>query len=664
MGDNEDRQDGIGITLAKRALKYYKSIGIVTIASVTAIFIIGIIFLIILTSSQKIPDLEKLKKSTYMSLEPTALALKEIPSDQMEIFREGQKNYNIPWTVLAAVSKNRTKFGKEIYRNTYGVFGLDSVWWSGPGSKKYSLDPEGNIANKGNGKNEYDIPDNLDDIDAAYAACEQPRPYPNPPGTLWTRSDAYWSEPSPPANTTSSTAGTSSNTTVSANNTSSTPVVRLASTTSTSTSGTSSKPKPCNIPAPVYTADPKDDRDATMAVAKYLVDHNFSEDPRGALQDLLGRRVVANIVIIQATKYGVLVDASTLPNMSFEDNQIPAKYIPIYQAAAEKFNVPWTLLAAHHRVETRFSTHRPMVSSAGAEGHMQFMPCTWVGWSAPGCKGSNGKGDIPSADKTSPEAISRYGGYGLDANGDGKADMWNIEDAIYSAASYLSRNGASSGDLRKAIYAYNHSETYIQNVLYFKNTYDNGYVAVDENSGFNGTSNPYIIWPVDQSKSTLSSPYYYRFHPVDLVYKWHRGIDIARSNRSAPSPSIMAIADGRVVWSDVGFAGSGYGGLGNSVAIDHGNGIYSLYAHMVPGSVRVQAGQNVRQGDILGTMGMSGKVSGIHLHFEIHIGSPKHIEGSTMFLNPQCVYKALSGNQSGDWRSTLNSLGADRLQKC
>ena len=56
------------------------------------------------------------------------------------------------------------------------------------------------------------------------------------------------------------------------------------------------------------------------------------------------------------------------------ESEIPAEYIPIYQAAAEKYGVPWNLLAAVHRIETRFSTLDPMISSVGAEGHLQVRP--------------------------------------------------------------------------------------------------------------------------------------------------------------------------------------------------------------------------------------------------------------------------------------------------
>lgn len=104
-------------------------------------------------------------------------------------------------------------------------------------------------------------------------------------------------------------------------------------------------------------------------------------------------------------------------------------YINLYKAAAERYGIDWALLAAVHDVETSFSTHPTMVSSAGALGPMQFMPGTWA-----------------------------Y--YGVDADGDGKADPFSLADAIYSAANYLSASGAAEGNIKQALFAYNHSIDY------------------------------------------------------------------------------------------------------------------------------------------------------------------------------------------------------------
>nr|WP_280518516.1 lytic transglycosylase domain-containing protein [Lederbergia wuyishanensis] len=155
-----------------------------------------------------------------------------------------------------------------------------------------------------------------------------------------------------------------------------------------------------------------------------------------------------------------------------ERSIIPEEFIPIYYSAEEKFGVPWYLLAAIHRVETIFSSMDPMLSPVGAEGHMQFMPCTFVGWSHPTCS-DLGQGEIPEEDKMNPEIIKKYNGYGIDANGDGKADPWDIEDAIYSAANFLSKSGAADGEIRKAIFAYNHSDKYVDDVMHYVNLYKN-----------------------------------------------------------------------------------------------------------------------------------------------------------------------------------------------
>ena len=162
------------------------------------------------------------------------------------------------------------------------------------------------------------------------------------------------------------------------------------------------------------------------------------------------------------------------------DLPIPVEYIPIYKAAAETYGIHWPLLAAHHRIETRFSTMKTDISPVGAEGPMQFMPCTFVGWSHPTCV-DLGKGDISKEEKTSPTVIAKYGGYGVDGNGDGIADPFNMYDAIYSAANYLSRAGAKEGKLTQAVFQYNRSNEYVADVLYYYelySSYENELVAL------------------------------------------------------------------------------------------------------------------------------------------------------------------------------------------
>jgi murein DD-endopeptidase MepM/ murein hydrolase activator NlpD len=118
-----------------------------------------------------------------------------------------------------------------------------------------------------------------------------------------------------------------------------------------------------------------------------------------------------------------------------------AELQPIWQAAGNAYGVPWSVLAAINKVESNFGQNMGP-SSAGAIGWMQFMPDTWARW-------------------------------GLDANGDGIADPWNPEDAIYSAARYLAATGASS-DLAGAVFSYNHAQWYVDEVLQLAQQLDSG----------------------------------------------------------------------------------------------------------------------------------------------------------------------------------------------
>jgi hypothetical protein len=124
--------------------------------------------------------------------------------------------------------------------------------------------------------------------------------------------------------------------------------------------------------------------------------------------------------------------ATGVPNFIIRKFRVPPFLLPIYQAAGIEYGVRWEVLAAINEIETDYGRNLN-VSSAGALGWMQFMPSTWQM-------------------------------YGTDANKDGRKDPYNPVDAIFAAARYLKAAGYEQ-DVRRAIFAYNHADWYVDSVL-------------------------------------------------------------------------------------------------------------------------------------------------------------------------------------------------------
>ncbi|WP_133208125.1 lytic transglycosylase domain-containing protein [Exiguobacterium acetylicum] len=163
---------------------------------------------------------------------------------------------------------------------------------------------------------------------------------------------------------------------------------------------------------------------------------------------------------------------------------VPAENIDIYEQAAARYGIDWKLLASIHRVETIFSNSSAMQSSVGAIGPFQFMPKTWVGW---GYEGGTSLGDIEhdGIDVTDPEAIEKYGGLGVDADGDGKADPTSLVDSAHTAAKYLNQHDVEETSdrdtLATALFEYNRSEQYVSDVLAQYDRYQQHVEAIDAN---------------------------------------------------------------------------------------------------------------------------------------------------------------------------------------
>jgi hypothetical protein len=152
--------------------------------------------------------------------------------------------------------------------------------------------------------------------------------------------------------------------------------------------------------------------------------------------------LLAGVAAIGGASFGVQPGLSEAPSeavSALAEREIPPLYLRLYQQAAQRYGLDWAILAGigkvecdHGRDPSPSCTQEGAVNSAGAGGPMQFIASTWAR-------------------------------YGVDADGDGRADRWDPADAIYAAANYLRASGAP-GDYEQAIYAYNHASWYVAEV--------------------------------------------------------------------------------------------------------------------------------------------------------------------------------------------------------
>ena len=141
---------------------------------------------------------------------------------------------------------------------------------------------------------------------------------------------------------------------------------------------------------------------------------------------------------------------------------------------------------------------------------------------------------------------------------------------------------------------------------------------IDRLSSSGGVAPNQLSWPV--TTGYVSSGYKWR--RLGGTTSFHGAIDIA-ANRGTP---IKAAAGGVVILARY------YGLAGNTVFIDHGGGMTTLYFHM--DRILVNVGQTVVTGDQIGTVGNTGRSTGPHLHFEVRLKNPSSANCSLPYLDP------------------------------
>jgi murein DD-endopeptidase MepM/ murein hydrolase activator NlpD len=119
------------------------------------------------------------------------------------------------------------------------------------------------------------------------------------------------------------------------------------------------------------------------------------------------------------------------------------------------------------------------------------------------------------------------------------------------------------------------------------------------------------IWPIRGGVGHITQRFGVGPDPFTGMAHMHTGYDISTFRQGDP---VVATADGQIAL--IAYEPNGFG---NYIIMRHQHGFYTRYAHML--SFRVEAGQQVKQGEVIGYVGNTGRSTGPHLHYEVHIGS-------------------------------------------
>jgi murein DD-endopeptidase MepM/ murein hydrolase activator NlpD len=241
----------------------------------------------------------------------------------------------------------------------------------------------------------------------------------------------------------------------------------------------------------------------------------------------------------------------------------PPRLVAIYKRAGERYGIPWPVLASINAIETDYGRDL-RTSPAGAVGWMQFEPATWRA-------------------------------YAVSAGGTGRPDPYDPADAIFTAARFLAANGAP-GDLRGAIYAYNHDDWYVDAVL--------RQAAIISAARTPAASDGYAL-------------------PLDLRYmaslgRTDDGVDLEAAPDGA---SVYSVTPGVVtaVASDPGGFGPAYPVIRATAGPLSGRFIY--YGHVA--ACLVSVGDTVSAGEPIAVVGHTGDAAALgHGHLEIGFSGP------------------------------------------
>ncbi|HDR9250688.1 M23 family metallopeptidase [Burkholderia vietnamiensis] len=149
----------------------------------------------------------------------------------------------------------------------------------------------------------------------------------------------------------------------------------------------------------------------------------------------------------------------------------------------------------------------------------------------------------------------------------------------------------------------------------------------------------------------ISSFFGERVHPLSQAMAFHTGVDLA-----APTGTpVDAAADGVV-----SFVGTDPGGYGHYVIVDHADGYSTYYAHLSAYARGLKVGETVKQGQRIGSVGMTGAATGPHLHFEVRIANDP-VDPLVTLASAQTelsdMQRTAFRQEAAQWRFRLASVG-------
>ena len=181
-------------------------------------------------------------------------------------------------------------------------------------------------------------------------------------------------------------------------------------------------------------------------------------------------------------------------------------------------------------------------------------------------------------------------------------------------------------------------------LYYFKEKKSEGHYDV------NGKSVKKALMKTPINGARLSSSFGMRKHPIDGFTKMHKGTDFA-APKGTP---IMASGDGIIVRA------SWCGGGGNCIKIKHNTTYSTVYAHMSKFATGMRVGRRVKQGQVIGYVGSTGKSTGPHLHYEV-IENGKKINSQTLKLPSGKILKGKNRKQFEINRIKLDVLKSELI---